>query len=147
MFVELETSSVMRQIKLGVLAVLLALISSSCSNRLFDSRTDQQIVEDRAIERWQLLIKRDFSAAYQYLSPGSRETTSEKAYLGRFGGSSQWLGAEPVSSECEEDLCQVTMSVKYRIYHRYIPKGVENTRELKEKWVRSDGQWWYLFKR
>ena len=75
-----------RQIKLGVLTVLLALMSSSCSNRLFDNRTDQQIVEDRATERWQLLIKRDFSAAYQYLSPGSREITSEKVYLGRIWG-------------------------------------------------------------
>ncbi len=124
---------------------MLVLISS-CSNRLFDSRTDQQIVEDRASERWQLLIKRDFPAAYLYLSPGSRERIPEKFYLGSFGGSTQWLDAKPGSIECDEDVCRVTMSVNYRIFHKYIPKGLENTREMKEKWVRSEGQWWYLKK-
>jgi hypothetical protein len=148
-FVWLGTFSKMRQMKLGVgvIAIILALITSSCSNRLFDSRTDQQIVEDRATERWQLLIKRDLPAAYLYISPGSRETTPEKVYLAGFGGSTRWLDAKPVSSTCDEDLCWVTMAVKYRIYHKYLPKGMVNTREFKEKWVRSDGQWWYLLKK
>jgi hypothetical protein len=131
----------MRQIGL---VVLIALALVGCSNRMFDSRTDQQIVEDRATERWQLLIKRDFRAAYRYLSPGSRETTPENVYLGHFGGSTQWLEAKPMSSQCDETLCRITMAVKYKINHRYFPKGIENTREFKEKWVLSDGQWWFL---
>jgi hypothetical protein len=130
-----------------VALVMLAVIFNGCSNRLFDSRTDQQIVEDRATQRWQLLIRRDFPAAYQYLSPGSRETTPENVYVGRFGNATQWLDAKQVSSNCVEDLCQITMAVKYRIHHKYFPKGIENTREFKEKWVRSDGQWWYLLEK
>ncbi len=126
---------------------MLALIFNGCSNRLFDSRTDQQIVEDRATQRWQLLIRRDFSAAYQYLSPGSRETTPENIYVGKFGGATQWLEAKQVSSDCVEDLCRITMAVNYRIHHKYYPKGIENTRKFKEKWVRSDGQWWYLLEK
>ncbi len=147
MFVGLGTHIEIRLVKFGLTTIILALVISGCSDPMFDSRTDQQIVKDRAIERWQLLIKRDFPAAYWYLSPGSRERTPEKFYIGGFGGSTQWLDAKPVSIECDEDICRVTMSVKYRIYHKYIPKGVENTRELKEKWVRSDGQWWYLLKK
>lgn len=130
-----------------ILLVILALLSSGCADGLFDSRTDQQIVEDRATQRWQTLIKRDFSAAYQFLSPGSRETISEKVYVGRFGSATQWLEAKPVSSECQEDLCRVTVAVKYRILHKFFPKGIESSRKFKEKWIQSDGQWWYLLEK
>lgn len=130
-----------------VLLAVVALLSSGCANGLFDSRTEQQIVEDRATERWHKLIKRDFSAAYQYLSPGSREILPENVYTGRFGGATQWLEAKPVSSECQDGLCKITMAVKYRIQHKYFPEGIENTREFKEKWIFSDGQWWYLLEK
>ncbi len=135
-----------QKVKLFTLLVL-TISLYGCSSRLFDSRTDQQIVEDRATERWRLLAKRDFSAAYQYLSPGSRETIPENIYIGRFGTATQWLGTEPVMSECQDDLCKVTMRVRYRIQHKFFPKGIENSREFKEKWIRSNGQWWYLLEK
>ena len=136
----------MQQIKRIVLIVLV-FVSSGCSNHMFDSRTDQQIVEDRAVERWGLLSKRKFSEAYQYLSPGSRETTPENVYIGHFGGATQWLDAKPVTSDCDKELCKITMRVNYRIQHKFFPKGIENSREFKEKWIQSDGQWWYLLEK
>ena len=114
---------------------------------MFDSRTREQIVEERAIDRWNRIIKRDFSAAYEYISPGSRETTPKKVYIGRFGGATQWLEAVPVKTECEKDLCQVVVSVKYRIRHKFFPKGIENSRDFKENWIHGDGQWWYLLEK
>jgi hypothetical protein len=36
----------------------------------------QDLVRQRAMSRWDLLIKDNMDAAYAYLSPGSRETTS-----------------------------------------------------------------------
>ncbi|HFD11006.1 MAG TPA: hypothetical protein ENJ32_00845 [Crenotrichaceae bacterium] len=130
-----------------VVLVVFVLAVGGCSNNIFDTRTDQQRAEDRATQRWQLLMKRDFSAAYQYLSPGSRETVPKNVYLGRFGKATQWLDASPVSSECQDGICEITVAVKYKIQHKYSPKGIENTRNIKEKWIHDDGQWWYLLEK
>jgi hypothetical protein len=47
------------------------------------SAAKEAAVTERATARWQALIKRDYSGAYAYFSPSSRETTTLPEFQAR----------------------------------------------------------------
>src|ERR1700758_5579112 len=65
---------------LGRLGLTVAL--AGCAGIGVDSSPEakQKVVAARAEARWQLLIKGDFTEAYEFLSSGSKATTSLDAY-------------------------------------------------------------------
>lgn len=103
-------------------------------------------VVDRAEKRWQALLAGDFQTAYSYYSPGFRSSRT----LGDFELSQrlrkvQFRDAEYLEHECEAESCTLKFNVKYHISSP-VP-GVdtwESKTVLDEKWVRTQGQWWYL---
>ena len=103
-------------------------------------------VEERAKQRWELLLSGDLDGAYEYLSPGYRSSVSSLQYqrsllLMRIS----WTGAEYIESECEEITCKVKISLGYAL-HGALPgvKKFEGKQTVEESWLLVDGDWYYV---
>lgn len=102
-------------------------------------------VEERAQERWDYLVEREFGNAWNLHSPGFRETTPRDEFERDMRRRPiRWLVAEVRSAECEGDRCDVRVAVTYQAIA--APAGqrrIRMTRNIDETWIRLDGQWWF----
>ena len=130
----------MKNIKLLLSFGAVALLAA-CS----DPRPPEEIVAERAQARWDALVKQEFEAAWEYMTPGFREHTDSRDYYVEMRGRSvQWTGAEVESVACEEGRCEVAVTVGYRIPVGPAQlSGMESERRLRETWIGIDGKWWY----
>lgn len=107
----------------------------------------EQQVEKRAKSRWEALIAQDVDKAYQYLTPGFRQVNTLDTYKAsrRAGGVALWKSADVESVKCEESICTVKLKLTY-IYMGSVGalQGQELSTTLTEKWILSDGDWWFL---
>jgi len=102
------------------------------------AQVKQDAVKARAQARWDALIRQDFDAAYQYLSPAFRDTTSLAAWKSRFRPVG-WRKAEVDSVACEGEVCEVTLRLTYDARQM---TGIVTP--IQEKWVMQKGQFWYV---
>lgn len=124
-----------RTIVLGM--VISSLVTGCASLGLF--QTPEERVEQRAQERLDALMARDMEKAFSFLSPAYRETTTWQRYSGKYAGVNNWREATVKSVKCEVDRCDVSTSIRYQM----IRPRVENTRALKEVWIKVGGQWYF----
>jgi hypothetical protein len=127
-----------------ILAVVAAALLAACAGTGGPVPAEVS-VEERAQERWDHLIARDFQTAWQLHSPGFREATPADEFArDMVRRPVRWLAAEVRSADCEGDLCNVRVAVTYQAVA--APAGqrrIRMTRTLEETWIRLDGQWWF----
>lgn len=102
--------------------------------------TTEEIVKQRALERWQALIHGDFDKAYDYLSPGYRAVNPLNLYRGRFGHAVVWEQAGIKQIACTAKACEVTVSIHYR----YPARNYQGESTVEERWIGEDNHWWLL---
>ena len=101
----------------------------------------QALVRQRATARWDLLIKGDFDGAYEYMSPGSRETTS----LARYKANTRHDAFRSIrmdSVTCDGDACTVKLMLTYD-----HPKMKGVVTPVVESWIVDGAQAWYVYGR
>lgn len=111
------------------------------------SKTAEEIVAHNAKARWDAIIAKDFDAAFEYLTPGTRATTSLDAYTRRMlNVSVRYVGAEVESVSCEgEEVCTATLMITYKVRGASPGTGdVEGFSPTHEQWLLSAGQWFHL---
>ena len=119
-----------------------ALILAGCGD---PPPTPEEIVEERVMERWERLLDRDFELAWEYYTPGFRQT-NPRFDFGRDMAARpvRWLAAELESVECEGDRCDVGVMVTYRAPGAPGPLSeIEMDRVVDEVWIRVDDDWWF----
>lgn len=100
-------------------------------------------VDRRAVERWNYLIARQAEKAYDYLSPGYRETKTRESYADAMNNRPvKWTAVKFKSKTCEADSCKVIVEVAYSITLAGAP--AESKAEQSETWIRIDGNWFFL---
>ena len=105
------------------------------------ARNDQDLVAERAQQRWNLLAKGDFAGAYAYMSPSGRGLVRQDAYVGMLRRDF-WTGAKVGKVECPtKEACEVEVLVEYK--HRGLPMQSP----VREKWVREGSNWWFVLER
>lgn len=113
-----------------------------------DDRPREEIVRERAQARWDLLVKRDFAAAYDFLSAGTRSLKTREAYAAEMAPRPvKWTGAEVTKVECPdgESFCSVTVKVNFEVKSPVRGVGtVGASSGIEERWVVSRGQWGYV---
>jgi hypothetical protein len=118
--------------------MVLAVVLAGCAS--VAPQPPEGIVKAKAQERWDVLVKGDFGAAYAYLSPGSRQVMSEKDYVARLR-KDFWKSAKVESVTCATaDACEVSVTIQYEF------QGRRTTTPLHENWVREGSEWWYLLR-
>ncbi len=127
--------SFLRERLLGAALCLLFLLHGGAA-------TPQEEVGKRALERWQALIQRDFEKAYGFLSPAYRSAVSLESYKSRISERIRWTEATLKGVSCEEARCEVTLEVGYRYVSK--PFDYEGRKTVKERWIHSQGGWWYV---
>jgi hypothetical protein len=131
------------RMRLAALAVLLVALAGCNTNK--DPTAD---VEKRATERWNFLIAHQAEKAYDYLSPGTRETQTRENYAKAMNSRPmQWINAKFNRKECDADRCKVYIDVSYSIAMPgagAIGKPIESTSTQTETWVRVKDDWYFL---
>ncbi|WP_409524922.1 hypothetical protein [Nitrincola sp. MINF-07-Sa-05] len=125
-----------------------ALVLSACASQPFgnadNERSDEAVITERAQARLDALIAGDLPAAWSYTSPGYRQRVSNPMhYSAVVGGSGAWTAAAVDSVTCDSDeSCTVRVLITYPLLN-----GVENTKPLKERWIKFEGEWWIFHRR
>lgn len=124
-----------------LLATVAAVILAGCG----PGERQPETVEERAQARWEAMAAGDFEEAWNYYSPGYRDTTPVEAFAEDMRRRPvRWTGAEVLGAECDGDRCKVSARVSYRIPSG--PTGIEDmepSRHVNETWIRTRDQWWY----
>jgi len=130
-----------KRLSLMILSSLVLL--AACSSK-------EQTLEEKAVARWQHLIKGEFDQAYAYLTPGYRQTESMESYSLRMGNSQvEWQEVTYDKKECEEEsFCHVHVKIKY-LYVMPVAGGQEmvQSTSIKENWIKKDDGWYFLPKK
>lgn len=120
-----------------------AVLASGC---LEPAPEPSEAVTERAQQRWDALVARDFSAAWVLYSPGFRETNPEGDFTWEMSRRPvRWEDARVAAADCDGDRCTASVRVRYHV--PAAPAGLNtlrNEREVEETWIRVDDQWWYV---
>lgn len=122
---------------LAVLATGCLVAVAGCAGTPATPRTPEQIVAQRAQERWDALVTGDVAKAYGYLSPGTRQVVTLVGYASsiRLGF---WKKGRVDKVECpQSDRCEVHVTIEY-------VRGGTIATPISEAWGLADGNWWYV---
>ena len=136
-------SSLARPLRwIGWLALGLATGLTGCASLSADSAPErkQKIVAEKAQARWDVLIKGDVGAAYQFLSSGSKAATSLEVYKSKVKPG-LWRQAKVGKIDCEAEICKVMMLVTYDTRRM---RGIETP--VDETWIIESGSAWYVYR-
>lgn len=126
-----------------VLVCALAVALGGCK---FGNSVDS--VDTRSVERWNYLIAHQAEKAYDYLTPGMRETQTRENYAASMNNRPvKWSSAKFNHKECDADRCKVYVDVSYSVA---MPgaggagRSVESSNTQIETWVRVEDEWFFL---
>ena len=131
---------------LGVAATLVAGCATVTPADSDEWRESQRpVLKQRAEARWGALIKGEYEAAYEYLTPAQRTVVSLQQYKRATGGAVQWRVAQVDDIRYDSP---TVAAVSVAVTYRFAPPGsggkeIESVRQLQEKWLYTDGGWWY----
>jgi len=127
----------------SLLVVISILLLAACAST-GDARKNP--VEEIAQQRWDALLAADFDTAYSLYSPGYRSANSRVDFeISQRTRKVGILAAQVIGSDCAGDACTVSTVVQYRVGSA-VP-GVskwESNSQLEERWVRTEGKWWFV---
>lgn len=108
----------------------------------------EEQLKERIEGRWAALIKRDFSEAYKYESPGYRALYSVEQFRGVFGGQVGWLSARIAKLTIKDASAEAVVSVQYHAMVPFNPDSGSSVTKgetaLDEKWIQDGGVWYHL---
>ena len=108
-------------------------------------KDDASGVDKRAQERWNLLIAHQAEKAYDYLTPGYRQTiTREKYAAQRNDVAVKWKGARVTGRNCEADSCSVTVMIDALVPMPGVSQNHATSLPTEERWIKVSGNWYYL---
>ena len=127
---------------------LCMVLIAGCAGMNEPGETAEQIVEERANQRWESILTGELDVAYEMLSPAQRSMISSLAYKRDVLGSPvRWKSAEVKEVECEELTCRVSIEVGMDIIGAVpgVPRFTVQ-QDLEEQWILTDGSWWFVSK-
>ena len=131
-------------IRVGMVGV--ALVLSACATAPRDHSVDayagksiEDQVKERAVKRWEALIRGDLDSAYAYFSRATRETYPIELYRVRMRPGN-WREAKVESVKCADSVCEVVVNIRFD--HSRL-KGIISP--LTERWIIQDGLAWYVY--
>lgn len=131
---------------ISAITALLVACGTNTPERPATKLTPEEVVAQRAKERWDALIAKDYGTAYEYLTPGSRALMTREAYIRKqLMVRLKWQNATVVRVACDEpDHCDVVVSVSSLVRLPQLPDDVLVPSPSKEQWLRSNGQWFVV---
>ncbi|MCW5566609.1 MAG: hypothetical protein KIS84_00070 [Dokdonella sp.] len=126
---------------------LLAAALSACASTGGKVKAKGVSPEDRALERWNLLIERKAELAYDYMSPGKRAIEKREDYASAMNNRPvRWKKVMLHSKTCaKEDTCTIILQVDVEVPMMGGTGMATSLGFPEETWIRgADGIWYYL---
>jgi len=102
-------------------------------------------IDRRAVERWNYLVAHQAEKAYDYLTPGYRQTQTREAYAAAMNNRPvRWDAAKFKQKTCESQRCKVDVDVTFSMMVPGSHKWTPATSTQSETWILSNGEWFYL---
>jgi len=140
-----------RWLAVALLLPLLAACAGSGSGSGSSTRaplTDDEQLQTRSVERWQLLIGGKADQAWEYLSPGYRSTRNREEYIAKMATRPvAWLNSDFYSLTCDEPgrFCAVGLKVRFKVLSRQLGVGeLEADSFLTERWIKLGDTWFHV---
>lgn len=127
----------------GITLGLVALLIAACG----PTKTPEQAVRDRAMERWEAILAKDYAAEYALHSPGFRSVKSERAHVNYRGSQPvRWTGYEIQEVTCESaEVCEANLKIDYEVQAQIAFVGTQKAFSfVTETWIYSGRNWFYL---
>lgn len=125
--------------------VIAAATLAACSSTGGSRKDDGAVVEARALERWNFLIAHQAEKAYDYLSPGFRQTITREKYAEQKNDVAiRWKAAHVNGRRCDGDSCTVTVMIDTQVQMPGVGKPAPATLPVEEHWVKVERSWYYL---
>ena len=129
-------------------ALLLPLALAACGGgAAVKVPANDSALEKRSVERWNLLIAHKADKAYDYLSPGTRSTETREKYAADMNNRPvHWQSVTYVDRKCDDpDACTLQMQATYSVnMSARMGQDVQSATLVWERWIRVNGQWYYL---
>jgi len=131
---------IMNKLKLALL--LAVLILTGCEKA--------EDLEASVNSRWQAIVDKDYTVAYEYFSPGYKKVESLDGFKLRMLTAQlnmKWSKGTFKEAACaSEDVCEVAAEVVYDFtFSKRSMGGIENIpSQVKENWIKIDGKWFYV---
>ncbi|WP_220463798.1 hypothetical protein [Sediminihaliea albiluteola] len=114
---------------------------------VFDEEQRQALLE-RVTERWRALEQGDYATSWEYTSPAFRKAFPKNLYLKKFSYAVRWelTGVDVLNYDDEAVVASVVvgvMSHPTKLTSAASQAVGAIPRELRERWVFVDGEWWY----
>ena len=103
-------------------------------------------VGQRAVDRWNYLIKGEADKAYDYLSPGFRATKTRADYANEMNNRPvRWTKVYLHSETCDKpDVCKIILMIEYEAVLPGTSKPTSAPAFINETWIKDGGKWWML---
>lgn len=139
----------MTMIRSLIAVVALGALLAGCATGGPAKGDPAKIVEQRALQRWSLLIDHKAEQAYDLLSPGYRTTKSRDDYAKEMNHRPvKWTKVsryEEQPIDCSKpDVCKISLQVEVSVKVPGTSKIASTPTFLTETWIHDKGQWWYL---
>ncbi|PKM10012.1 MAG: hypothetical protein CVV13_14635 [Gammaproteobacteria bacterium HGW-Gammaproteobacteria-3] len=133
-------------IKTTLMAAATAAALSGCAaNSVCEDYQNMLAVETRVQNRWQDLIENKHQSVYTYFVGSYKAMVSEQDYLKTVNPRIQWKSVDITRTRCSQDTCDVHVTAKYHMPPQFgLPQGVDASSMIVEKWLRKDGEWWFI---
>ena len=106
---------------------------------------DPSVIKERAVQRWNFLIDHQAEKAYDFLTPGYRQTKDRESYAKEMNERGvRWSKVVYGGQDCEPEVCHVRVMIDYSLRLPGPAGTVKTSSPLKETWVKLDGKWYYL---
>jgi len=126
-------------------AILLAAAALAACSSGGGTRKDGSVVEKRALERWNFLIAHQAEKAYDYLTPGFRQTITREKYAEQKNDVAiRWKAAHVSGHTCDADSCTVTVTIDTQVQMPGIGKPTAASLPTEEHWIKVDRNWYHL---
>ena len=131
-----------------VIIVTIFAVLAGCSGVQTLSEKQRTALEQRVTERWQALEAREFERAWEYTSPAYRAVFPKQLYRKKFSYAVTWelTGVKVVNYDSSAAVASVVVRVMSEPTKR-TSKASEligaTPASVRERWIFTDGQWWF----
>lgn len=141
----LSLSHISLAARTSALALAAATLVGCASTATTPATPPEQAVSERAQQRWDRLVAKDFDKAYTYLTPSYRGLKTPAQYANTFSNGASWQSAKVDKVTCESaERCTAAVKIEVVVLARGFTKPLEST--LYETWLLDEGQWWFYQK-
>ena len=136
-----------RHLALSLVLTGLAACATTAPIKPAANLSPEAAVTQRITERWQHIMDKDYKAAYEFMTPGTRAVMPYADYEKRMGQAQiRWMGSTVKQVNCEDaQTCHA--EVQLDILVLFPGGGIGQTKTISvvdENWLKSGGQWYFL---